>query len=308
MVEEEGKSRIRDVFTVSAPITGQMMRVNLHAGDAVVKGKTIVASIRPAAPDASRCAGDARGGSGGRCGAGRRGSRRAQLRQAEAQLVFLKSELERAESWSEQRHDLGAAFEKARLDVDTAAAAVESARAALMVRERELERAEAALIENADERRPMLHRSQGAGLGPGAARADGKRTGGAGGNAARGDRRSRRSRDRGRHPVARCGADQAGRRSRHRRLGRAAACRAACSASILRPSPRFRPSASRSSGCPSVLDLDGAAWAGGAGRRLPGGGAHHLWKGEDLLAVPIGALFRQGGDWAVYAVEKAGRR
>ncbi len=34
-VEEDGKSRIRDVFSVSAPISGQMMRLNLLPGDAV---------------------------------------------------------------------------------------------------------------------------------------------------------------------------------------------------------------------------------------------------------------------------------
>ena len=38
-VEEEGKSRIREVFTVSAPNSGQMLRVNLHAGDEVEKGE-----------------------------------------------------------------------------------------------------------------------------------------------------------------------------------------------------------------------------------------------------------------------------
>jgi HlyD family secretion protein len=27
-----------------------------------------------------------------------------------------------------------------------------------------------------------------------------------------------------------------------------------------------------------------------------------VWKGKQLVAVPVAALFRQGGDWAVYAV------
>ena len=48
-VEEEGKARIREIYTVSAPITGQTLRIDLHAGDSVEKGQTIV-SIRPAAP------------------------------------------------------------------------------------------------------------------------------------------------------------------------------------------------------------------------------------------------------------------
>ena len=50
VVEDEGKSRIRDVFTVSAPIPGQMMRVDLMSGDAVEADKTIVATLRPVTP------------------------------------------------------------------------------------------------------------------------------------------------------------------------------------------------------------------------------------------------------------------
>ena len=49
-VEEEGKSRIRDVFTVSAPTGGQMLRGYLDAGHPVGKGSTVVASIKPADP------------------------------------------------------------------------------------------------------------------------------------------------------------------------------------------------------------------------------------------------------------------
>ena len=49
-VEEDGISRIREVYTVSAPIGGQMGRVALHPGDAVVADETVLLSIRPAAP------------------------------------------------------------------------------------------------------------------------------------------------------------------------------------------------------------------------------------------------------------------
>lgn len=50
LIEEEGEARIREVFTVSTPVAGQMQRLSLHAGDAVVSGETIVAIIRPAGP------------------------------------------------------------------------------------------------------------------------------------------------------------------------------------------------------------------------------------------------------------------
>ena len=123
-------------------------------------------------------------------------------------------------------------------------------RPCLMVRKRELERAEAALIESSGNgRQHLLHRGAGAGVGPRPAGADRKRTGGAGGNAAGGDRRSGRPGDRRRSLVARCGADQAGRGSGDRRLGRRRRSRPKWRASIPRQSPRFRPSASRNNGC-----------------------------------------------------------
>ena len=49
-VDEEGKARIKDVYTVSAPITGKLVRLSLEAGDRVKKDVTIIASIEPMAP------------------------------------------------------------------------------------------------------------------------------------------------------------------------------------------------------------------------------------------------------------------
>lgn len=148
-VEEEGKARIREVFTVSAPITGQLLRVSLHAGDAVVKDQTVVAAIRPVAPGlldarvkrvaeaavaSSRAAVDLAA---------------AEVKQAEAQLAFLTSELGRAERLSRQGTISERALDKAKLDTATGAAALDSAKASLAMRQRDLQRAEAALIENA---------------------------------------------------------------------------------------------------------------------------------------------------------------
>ncbi len=147
-VEEEGKSRIREVFAVSAPITGQVLRIRLHPGDQVVKDETVVVSLRPAAPGlldarlkrvAEAAAASARASVG---------LAAAEVRQAEAQLTFLQTELARAERLSRQGTISERALDKARLDVATAAAALDSAKASLAVRERELQRAEAALIEN----------------------------------------------------------------------------------------------------------------------------------------------------------------
>ncbi|MCE9518115.1 MAG: HlyD family efflux transporter periplasmic adaptor subunit [Verrucomicrobia bacterium] len=47
-VVEEGKTRIRNRYVVSAPVAGQMRRVPLKNGDPVKAGETIIARIEPA--------------------------------------------------------------------------------------------------------------------------------------------------------------------------------------------------------------------------------------------------------------------
>ena len=49
-VDEDGKTRIRERYVVSAPLSGRLQRITLHPGDPVESGKTIVATIEPADP------------------------------------------------------------------------------------------------------------------------------------------------------------------------------------------------------------------------------------------------------------------
>jgi HlyD family secretion protein len=48
-VDEEGETRLRRRFVVSAPVSGKVMRIDSRPGDAVTKGQTL-AVIQPAAP------------------------------------------------------------------------------------------------------------------------------------------------------------------------------------------------------------------------------------------------------------------
>jgi HlyD family secretion protein len=149
-VEEEGRTRVREVFIVSAPVSGRMERLDLHPGDEVTAGKTVVALMRPSAPalldtrsrriaqfrvDAAIAAVDLAN---------------AELSQAEAQAGFLRSELERAGVLSERGALSTRMLEKARLDLSTAEASIASARANLAVRRQELESAKAQLMEAED--------------------------------------------------------------------------------------------------------------------------------------------------------------
>jgi HlyD family secretion protein len=146
-VEAEGQSRIREVFTISAPVAGQVQRINLHAGDAITAGSTIVARIVPARStlldarsrevaianrDAARAAVNLAA---------------AQLQQAEAKAVFAQTEFTRAQQLVHRGTISERAYEQARLELADARAAVKSMAAQLMVRNGELQSAEAVLLQ-----------------------------------------------------------------------------------------------------------------------------------------------------------------
>jgi len=50
-IDDEGETRVRDMFVVAAPINGHLLRVDLEAGDQGVAGQTVVARMMPAQPD-----------------------------------------------------------------------------------------------------------------------------------------------------------------------------------------------------------------------------------------------------------------
>ncbi|PCJ38444.1 MAG: hypothetical protein COA99_11980 [Moraxellaceae bacterium] len=49
-LEGEGKTKIHDIYTVSTPIEGRITRIDSEPGDIVVAGKTILANMYPANP------------------------------------------------------------------------------------------------------------------------------------------------------------------------------------------------------------------------------------------------------------------
>ena len=49
-VNDDGETRIREKYIISAPVNGKMLRVQLHAGDVVEQGVTELARIEPSDP------------------------------------------------------------------------------------------------------------------------------------------------------------------------------------------------------------------------------------------------------------------
>lgn len=49
-VDEDGKTRVKERYVVSAPLAGQLLRIELDSGDKVYAGQTLLASIAPSDP------------------------------------------------------------------------------------------------------------------------------------------------------------------------------------------------------------------------------------------------------------------
>jgi len=153
-VEDEGKTRVRHVYTVSAPITGRVLRTPRHVGDPVVADGTVVAVMQATAPgfldvrsreelQAALGAADAAVGFA-----------EHEVQRIEAALEFAQGELERALALARRDVIATKALDKARVDVETNGHALASAKAQLAVRRGERASIAARLIDPSTDSAP----------------------------------------------------------------------------------------------------------------------------------------------------------
>jgi len=156
-VDDEGKTRVRHVYTVSAPISGKVLRishpfgavhpVSIHIGDEVKADETVVAVMQPSMPtfldvrtreelQALLAAADAA-----------IALAEAEIRRIEVTLEFARDELKRAQALSRTGAIAARALEKAQLDVAANEAGLASAKAQLGVRRSERASVAARLID-----------------------------------------------------------------------------------------------------------------------------------------------------------------
>lgn len=50
LVREDGMTRVRERYTVSSPVAGRLLRINLEPGDPIASGQTILATVEPVDP------------------------------------------------------------------------------------------------------------------------------------------------------------------------------------------------------------------------------------------------------------------
>ena len=146
-IDEEGETRVRDRFVVSAPLAGRVLRIQLEPGDSVVADETMLATFQPGDPTFL----DAR----------TRAEAEASVRAAEAELGWVRADRERAAAESEfarsefnRQRELAAnelvskeQLEAAELRARTREEALRSADFAIRTAEYELEIAQASLLQ-----------------------------------------------------------------------------------------------------------------------------------------------------------------
>jgi len=145
-VDEDGRTRVKDRYIVSAPLGGQLQRISLKAGDPIEARKTLLASIEPEDPtllDArSRLEAEARVRAA-EAASLQVESRLDEVREAHAVAVH---DLERAKSLVTTRAVSQAEFDRAEHEERRAAHARRSAEFAVQVARFELELARTALV------------------------------------------------------------------------------------------------------------------------------------------------------------------
>lgn len=145
-VKEEGTTRIRDVYVVSAPVAGTVQRIPGRVGDLVEADRTLVAILRPAAPAFLDVRSRREAEAALEAASASVKLADAQLREAEADAALARSELQRLQTLASRNIISDRTLEEAQANLARAEARVASAEATVDVRKQEKEVAEARLI------------------------------------------------------------------------------------------------------------------------------------------------------------------
>lgn len=144
-VDEEGMTRVQQRFVVSAPVAGQLQRIDWKAGAEVKAGKTVLAVLEATGADFLDARSQAQAEARVRATEAAREAALAQRDRASATARTFRAELDRAQQLRERQVLSAQEFDTARMRADTAAQEARAAEFGLKVAEFELQQARAAL-------------------------------------------------------------------------------------------------------------------------------------------------------------------
>lgn len=147
-LDEEGETRVRDRYVISAPVSGQVLRIEIEPGDPVVAGETALVRFQPAAPslldDRTRAESVARV----EAADAEVGLARAERERARAELEFAEAELRRIAELAESGIVSDETHDSARLSRNTAREALTAAEFSVSTAEHSLAQARARLTQS----------------------------------------------------------------------------------------------------------------------------------------------------------------
>ncbi|MBT56333.1 MAG: RND transporter [Mameliella sp.] len=145
-IDEEGRTRVAEAYVVSTPVAGRLLRVQVNPGDPVVRGKTVVAHMRPSNPSALDVRTREQALAAVQAAEAALRVARADLNAAIANRDLANSELSRTVQLNERLVASAAELYLARQNARVAEASVETSEAAISMREADLANARAQLI------------------------------------------------------------------------------------------------------------------------------------------------------------------
>jgi HlyD family secretion protein len=150
-VRDEGRTRVRNEYVISAPVGGQLLRVEHKAGAAVAAGD-VLARILPSDPSLLDARSRAELQAAARSAEAALALARAGTERAAAELAFAETELERTRRLRADGLTSAEALDRVELQLRVAEANLGSARENTRVREAELEAARARLGDSGADR------------------------------------------------------------------------------------------------------------------------------------------------------------
>ena len=144
-VNEDGKTRIKERYVVSTPLAGELLRVDLHAGDPVQAGETLLAVIEPGDPSLLDVRAKAEAEARVKTAEARQLHARTQLDRARATKTYAQTEHDRAERLLPKKAVTEEAYSSAVHLLRTATEDERAAEFAVRIADFELQQAQAAL-------------------------------------------------------------------------------------------------------------------------------------------------------------------
>jgi len=127
-LDEEGETRVRERFVISAPVAGKVLRIELEPGDRVQRDDTVLASFAPSAPILLDARSRAQARANVEAAKAALGRAQALVEQSQAELAFSHSEVERYRKLAEEGIVSVERLDSSQLELETREEAIVAAR------------------------------------------------------------------------------------------------------------------------------------------------------------------------------------